>query len=234
MTMFVKTGRPEFDNLIPLIKGFLEKDILDVNIDGEKIRGYRFADNQARNGRIFDYFTTFPEKLPYEKENWTKYVRVPVEADVEYRFIKAAWLSWQATGDDDFLKELLPCFERALSYIMHSWYWDNEKFLVILSPRWEAAGVKEAEVFVEYPASHAFVRYNYLYSGNTIKMEIEGNPEDIMLQLYLPEMKRPKSVNSIGADVTVNDQEKQNGRYLKCRIRKFKSPFELTIKLSGR
>lgn len=162
MKTYIKTGRPEFDNLIPLVKGFLGKDILDVIIDGQKIRGYRspdarsiwirdysdmirafryfetdlkstiqhFADNQSRNGRIFDYFTTFPEKLPCEKENWTKYVRVPVEADVEYRLIKAAWISWQATGDDEFIKDLLPCFEKALSYIMKSWYWDNEKFLV--------------------------------------------------------------------------------------------------------
>ncbi|MBA4322435.1 MAG: hypothetical protein C0408_06405, partial [Odoribacter sp.] len=160
--MYLKTGKPEFDNLIPLVKGFLEKDILDVVIDGHKIRGYRspdsrsiwirdysdmirafryfekdlqsvirhFADNQSGYGRIFDYFTTFPEKLPCEKENWTKYVRVPVEADVEYRLIKAAWISWQATGDDEFIKELLPCFEKALSFIMNSWYWDKEKFLV--------------------------------------------------------------------------------------------------------
>ena len=159
--MYVKTGKPEFDNLIPLVRGFLEKDILDVVIDGQKIKGYRspdshaiwlrdysdmirafryfekdlqstikhFADTQSRNGRIFDYFTTFPEKEPCEKENWTKYVRVPVEADVEYRLIKAAWISWQATGDDKFIKELLPCFENALSYIMNSWYWDEEKFL---------------------------------------------------------------------------------------------------------
>jgi hypothetical protein len=161
-TIYVKTGRPEFDNLIPLVRGFLEKDVLDVVIDGEQIRGYRspdsraiwirdysdmiralryfekdlkstvkhFADNQSCKGRIFDYFTTFPEKLPCERENWTKYIRVPVEADVEYRFIKAAWISWQATGDDEFISSQLPCFEKALSYIMNSWYWDNEKFLV--------------------------------------------------------------------------------------------------------
>jgi hypothetical protein len=160
--MYIKTGKPEFDNLIPLVSGFLEKDVLDITIDGQKIRGYRspdskaiwirdysdmirafryfekdlkstirhFADTQAVNGRIFDYFTTFPEKLPCERENWTKYVRVPVEADVEYRLIKAAWISWQATGDDDFIHELLPCFEKALSYILNSWYWDNDKFLV--------------------------------------------------------------------------------------------------------
>jgi hypothetical protein len=160
--MYIKTGKPEFDNLIPLVRGFLEKDILDVNIDGQKIRGYRspdskaiwirdysdmirafryfekdlkspirhFAATQSRNGRIFDYFTTFPEKLPCERENWTKYVRVPVEADVEYRLIKAAWISWQATGDDDFILELLPCFENALAYIMNSWYWDSDMFLI--------------------------------------------------------------------------------------------------------
>jgi hypothetical protein len=162
MTSYIKTGRPEFDNLIPLIRGFLEKDILDVVIDGQKIRGYRspdsraiwlrdysdmirafryfekdlestirhFAETQSGKGRIFDYFTTFPEKLPCEKENWTKYVRVPVEADVEYRLIKAAWISWQATGNDEFIKEMLPYFEKALFYIMDSWYWDEEKFLV--------------------------------------------------------------------------------------------------------
>ena len=102
---FVKTGRPEFDQLIPKIR-----------IDGKKIRGYRtpdaksfwirdysdmlrglmyfesviksliehFAEIQAQNGRIFDYVTVFQEKLRSERENWTKYVRVPVEADVDF------------------------------------------------------------------------------------------------------------------------------------------------------
>jgi hypothetical protein len=90
-----------------------------------------FADTQAASGRIFDYFTTFPEKLPSERENWTKYVRVPVEADVEYRFVKGAYLAWQATGDDDWIRRLLPSMERALQYIMnHRWYWDEPLGLV--------------------------------------------------------------------------------------------------------
>jgi hypothetical protein len=79
-----------------------------------------FAATQAANGRIFDYVTTFPEKLPCERENWTKYVRVPVEADVEFRFIKAAWLAWQATGDDDWIRGLLPAMEKALDYIFNN------------------------------------------------------------------------------------------------------------------
>ncbi|MFA6483657.1 MAG: hypothetical protein WCW62_13840, partial [Bacteroidales bacterium] len=147
--MFIKTGMREFDDLVPRVKGFLEQDILETVVDGEKIRGFRspdaksiwirdhsdmmragkyfetdlkstvnhFAATQAANGRIFDYFTTFPEKLPCEKENWTKYVRVPVEADVEFRFIKAAFLSWQACGDDEWVFGLLPVMEKALDYI---------------------------------------------------------------------------------------------------------------------
>ena len=49
---------------------------------------------QAASGRVFDYFTTFPEKLPSERENWTKYVRVPVEAAVRLAAVVPA-LRWQ-------------------------------------------------------------------------------------------------------------------------------------------
>ena len=90
-----------------------------------------FAETQSASGRIFDYFTTFPEKLPSERENWTKYVRVPVEADVEYRFVKGAWLAWQASGDDDWIRGLMPNLEAALEYSRtHPWRWDPDRELV--------------------------------------------------------------------------------------------------------
>jgi hypothetical protein len=160
---YIRTGQPEFDNLIPMVRSFLEKDVLEVIIDGKVIRGYRspdarsiwirdysdmlrgvkyfepdvtsvvehFAETQAGNGRIFDYFTTFPEKQRCERENWTKYVRVPVEADVEYRFVKAAFSGWQAMGDDEWISKLLPKMEKALNYTMtHPWRWDSELGLV--------------------------------------------------------------------------------------------------------
>ncbi len=160
---FIRTGRKEFDDLVPLISSFLAKDVLTMSIDGQNISGFRtpdaksiwirdhsdmlragryvandvtsavnhFADTQSASGRIFDYFSTFPEKPPSERENWTKYVRVPVEADVEYRFVKAAYLAWQASGDDDWLKSLLPHMEKALEYVTtHPWYWDSELGLV--------------------------------------------------------------------------------------------------------
>ena len=146
---YIKTGRQEFDDLIPAVASFLEADLLELSVDGQTIRGYRspdspavwirdysdmlrgirlfekdvkstishFADNQSANGRIFDFFTTLAEPTPGTRENWTRYVRVPVEADVEYRFIKAVFLAWQAHGDDAWLESLLPKCQQALEYI---------------------------------------------------------------------------------------------------------------------
>jgi len=160
---FIRSGRPEFDEFYPLVRSFLERNRLDLSIDGRPVRGYRSADarsiwirdhgdmmrgfrhferdltsavqhfgeTQAESGRIFDYFTTCPEKPPSERENWTKYVRVPVEADVEYRFVRAAWLAWQASGDDGWIQRLLPRLEKALTYVTsHPWYWDPTHGLV--------------------------------------------------------------------------------------------------------
>jgi hypothetical protein len=159
----IRTGRPELDELYPLVRSFLDRDRLDLLVDGTPVRGYRspdarsvwirdhsdmmrgfryfepdvtsavqhFADTQARSGRIFDYFTTFPEKPPSERENWTKYVRVPVEADVEFRFVKAAFLAWQASGDEEWIRRLLPSLEKAMAYVQaHPWYWADTHGLV--------------------------------------------------------------------------------------------------------
>ena len=43
----ISTGRPEIDSLVPRIRSFLEQDILDIVIDGEKIRGYRTPDARS-------------------------------------------------------------------------------------------------------------------------------------------------------------------------------------------
>ncbi len=90
-----------------------------------------FANAQAPNGRIFDHVLTNPGKNSGERENWEKWVRVPVEADVEYRFVKAAYLAWQVSGDDEWLQTLLPALERALQYTRtHPLRWDTQHNLV--------------------------------------------------------------------------------------------------------
>jgi hypothetical protein len=113
-----------------------------------------FAETQAQNGRIFDYVTTFPEKLPCERENWTKYVRVPVEADVEYRFVKACFLVWQATGDGRWLLKLLPSLDKAMQYILsHPWRWDYKKRLVKRAytiDTWDFAYTQQAHDWLQF------------------------------------------------------------------------------------
>ena len=90
-----------------------------------------FAEMQSEAGWLFDYFTMTPEKVPCEKENWAKYVRVPVEADVEYRFIRAVYLAWQATGDDRWMRRMIPHMEKALRYVLTDpWRWDRRHRLV--------------------------------------------------------------------------------------------------------
>lgn len=90
-----------------------------------------FADTQATNGRIYDFYTDRAGIGTGARENWMQYVRVPVEADVEYRFLKAAFLAWQASGDDDWIRRLLPSLERALQYAFeHPHRWDPGHGLV--------------------------------------------------------------------------------------------------------
>lgn len=102
---------------------YIERDILSAVTC--------FADMQAANGRIFDHVLTSPGKHSGERENWEKWVRVPVEADVEYRFVKAAYLAWQASGDSEWLKALLPALMRALRYThTHPLRWDGQHNLV--------------------------------------------------------------------------------------------------------
>jgi hypothetical protein len=154
----IQTNDPIFDDFYPRIKKFLQADVSEFLLDGKLVHGYRspdskpiwlrdhtlmmcgykyfepdmtsavehFAEMQAANGRLFDYFV-----IGEERENWAKYVRVPVEADVEYYLPMAVHAAWQATGDDEWLNRMLPHGERALQYTMtHPWRWSSEYHLV--------------------------------------------------------------------------------------------------------
>ncbi len=159
----VTTADGRWQGFCDRIRGFLEADVTEQDIDGVRVRGYRspdnpalwirdhsdivrggkyfhadltssvdcFAANQAANGRIFDYVLTSPLAHSNERENWEKWIRIPVEADVEYRFVKAAHQAWQATGDTEWLRRLLPSLERAVDYLVSSPIrWDETHGLV--------------------------------------------------------------------------------------------------------
>ncbi len=90
-----------------------------------------FVATQATNGRVFDFVTCLPTTGSSERENWEKWVRVPVEADVEYRLVAAAYRTWQTNGDDDWMSGLVPALEAALEYsTSHPLRWDDKHKLV--------------------------------------------------------------------------------------------------------
>jgi hypothetical protein len=135
----------EYNMLGTRIRGYRTPDTPSIWLRdySDMMRGFRywesdlqsvvshFAEMQSERGWIFDYFTMTPEKVPCEKENWAKYVRVPVEADVEYRFVKAIYQAWQATGDRRWLAAMLPHAEKALGYVLTDpWRWDKKTGLV--------------------------------------------------------------------------------------------------------
>ena len=157
----VHTESGQWADFVDQIAAFLRADVVNLDIDGEPVRGFRSPDSpalwirdhsdilrgarylesdmqsavdafinmQAASGRVFDYVITAAE--PGEPENWEKWVRVPVESDVEYRLVKAAYLAWQATGDHAWMEAALPALEQALQYThTHPWRWDDEHDLV--------------------------------------------------------------------------------------------------------
>ncbi|MBL0174466.1 MAG: hypothetical protein IPP94_04220 [Ignavibacteria bacterium] len=142
---FLERSVTEYDLMGARIRGYRTPDAPSIWIRdySDMMRGFKyfekdltsvathFAETQNARGWLFDYVTMTPEKVPCERENWAKYVRVPVEADVEYRFVKAVHMAWQATGDDAWLRAMLPHMERALAYIMTDpWRWDARTGLV--------------------------------------------------------------------------------------------------------
>lgn len=96
-----------------------------------------FAETQSNTGRIYDYVTVSGVMHSGSTNNGANlrsgetWVRMPLAADVEYRFVKAGYLAWQASGDDEWMLRLLPSFERALVYLMkHPNRWDEKERLV--------------------------------------------------------------------------------------------------------
>lgn len=80
----------------------------------------RFLEMQAENGML-------PDGIERSGRTW----RVGLESDVEYIMTLAVWMSWQASGDDVWLRAALPRLERALAYIRSDpKHWDEQHRLV--------------------------------------------------------------------------------------------------------
>ena len=90
-----------------------------------------FVAHQSASGRVFDFVTKLPTAGSSERENWEKWIRVPVEADVEYRLVNAAFHTWQANGDNEWIEKHIPALGKAIEYsTSHPWRWDTRYNLV--------------------------------------------------------------------------------------------------------
>ena len=80
----------------------------------------RFLEQQTEEGMI-------PDGIERDGRTW----RVGLESDVEYILVLGVWQTWQATGDDAWMKDALPRLERALHYIRSDdRHWDPDHNLV--------------------------------------------------------------------------------------------------------
>lgn len=59
-----------------------------------------------------------PEFVQFDEKNKLAYVRLEIEADIEYLMVEGVYNVWQATGDMEWMKENLEKVERGIEYCL--------------------------------------------------------------------------------------------------------------------
>jgi hypothetical protein len=85
-----------------------------------------FRESQRADGMIWDFFSHGPPGNFYDTAygplgyaTWLdglQFVRMPVEADVEYLFVEGVYFAWKMTGDDAWMRRQLAAAVRAMDY----------------------------------------------------------------------------------------------------------------------
>lgn len=101
---------------------------------------------------------------------------------------------------------------------------------VELSPRWCAAGEKEARVSIHYPASGGYVAYHYRREGNSLNMRFTGTPRDWTLRMLLPEGLNPLALTLNGTTSGFDVEKKGASTYVKLEgLRETVNALTLTL-----
>lgn len=69
---------------------------------------------------------------------------------------------------------------------------------VSLSPRWAAAGVRQAAVWVRYAASKGYAAYRFTAAEDGIRLEVSGSGSQAAFHVLLPEGRQPARVTAGG------------------------------------
>jgi hypothetical protein len=151
----IKTGQARFDDMFPIVEGFMLQDTSDYVFDGYPVHGYRSPDSDllwlrdhVHQGKGYAYWERDMTSLldqfrrfQYPDGSFDDYIankpwgivrgRTEVEADLEYLFVEGVYRAWQSTGDDDWLRQQFDAMERGLAYIQTSpLRWDSQYQLV--------------------------------------------------------------------------------------------------------
>jgi len=137
----VQTGIEFLDSLYPTVRQIMSDALLQYELDGIPVYGYRTGDSpllwirdhafQSRAYRYFDSDVTSlleafrrhqrPDGSILDVIDRPEYsisgFRTEVEADVEYIYIQLVVDTWRMTGDDAWLRDFLPSVYKALNYI---------------------------------------------------------------------------------------------------------------------
>lgn len=134
------TDDPVFTNVFTQTVGFLQKSVRSYELNGHSVNGYRSPDNpllwlrdHVYQGRGFRYIEPDVKSLleafrdaqrpDGSLPDWldmpalgVKSGRKEVEADLEFLFAQGVYDAWQMTGDDAWMRQMLPAVQRALAY----------------------------------------------------------------------------------------------------------------------
>jgi hypothetical protein len=149
------TGHEDLDAIYPMVRSFMEQDVVSYELDGRVIRGYRSPDNpliwlrdHVYQGRGFRYFErdmtstldafrraqredgSFPDVLTHPGLN-IKAHRLESESDLEFLFVQGVHEAWQATGDDNWLLANMDAMYHGIDYLTSDpWRWNSDLGLV--------------------------------------------------------------------------------------------------------
>ena len=137
----VRSASGRWDTFCQTVRGFIESNVSEFDADGESVRGYRSPDTRpiwirdhthqlkaakyvdADLKSVLDFFLRRQraDGSFYERVDPSgNLARIECEADVEYHFVRAVYLAWQATGDDTWMAARLDKLARGLRYCMTS------------------------------------------------------------------------------------------------------------------
>lgn len=89
----------------------------------------------------------------------------------------------------------------------------------VLAPRWEAVGVRRAEVTVRYPASDGYSAYRYTRDAETITLEFAGSGRQFEVEMLLPATHTVSHLTLDGNPVPVRTKTVEKSVYAVLGVR---------------